>query len=264
MLSVIDVLVVHIIKFLVLDCRENDMSVTFGIMNFLADNVQAGTIPNCTTFSSLITLLEKYVKNEDLNNSLRKLGTSSMEDMFSFNDVLKKVFILKISVTFNRLTGPIHLAQNSFLGIIIRSYFARWESLSFEDACLLVERINLFVGEGCSELACNDSSSFVSYYGSSSLTDVASKSLENGDISVTEDAIHSYFDCNEVEPASVNSTTKLRALAQELNSFGKRSSQQYNKSSSSVGRHQMAMLGLATMWSSSLPVGNVQIGRAHV
>jgi hypothetical protein len=169
-----------------------------------------------------------------------------------FIDKVKEIFNPNEQLSPNLLIRPNKICITSILGLFLRLFLARWDCLSFEDACQFYDNMHKCLTSK------SDNNSTLSYTTSDFCCDRYSNencdvlniddNLSHGDIFPAEEFIHQMFDFNGTDPLSFqplssSSPAVATSVSSALNAVMLARLPQITSN-----RHQQAMLNLASMW----------------
>ena len=215
--------------------------------------------------------------------------------LFSIDSLLELVETTKglfqenpATANVNGCPGPTKVCADSFLGIFLRSFLAKFDSLSFESICTVYENLVNFTRRAIAGLRSKtailkieeayrafdkvigiDDNVFASSHSSVNSPVLhllnSMRAISLGDVTAAESELHKYFDYNATDLIKANlsqqvnnavgpdgkSTVVEMSVAEAVSQLKAANSQPLFAGH----RHQQAMLSLARMWSENRQFG---------
>lgn len=233
-ISISDLIHLLIIRYYIVSCRSNksfNNNHKWNSIHTLSYFANVIAIPTSKQFSSLEDIIHSIKLK--LHNDFFSIEIETY--VKSINDFVQFVTAIESSITIlesnssidpNDLSGPNLIMTDSFLGVFVRSMLAQWDCLLFEDISQIYKLFMNFISSTHistatttttnvrSDINCitqnkcdylkeqkYDMKAYQTYI-------LAKDTFASGDLSLTEDTIHHFYDYNGSNPLQYN-TSKL-------------------------------------------------------
>lgn len=233
------------------------------VLCYMADHVAITGATQYASFENMNREFEQTIQVTDcLHGIYSDFCVGSVDDFISKFETMRSAIEPNNQISHNNLAAPSLITADSYLGVFLRTVFAKWECLKFEEICSLHYQVQLFLraaeiltAEVSEQAPVEIQSPFLRFlskgtYSKYSSFDSALPSTDDCDVAVMESQVHRAFDFrgSSAQSANVLGFSEAKDSSSNLKAAVEAFMNSDAVSAASAVKHQHAMLRLAAMW----------------
>lgn len=196
----------------IIECARNEKAPVFTskldplrLLSFLADIVKSERIDKFANLEALLSNLREYVSSESAVYIYicNRFKFETVDGFFDLVEGIPNIFIVDLlKLSPNSVLCPFAATENSLIGLVLRTCYAKCQLASFEDIVIAFDQLQSFIHQmpstGSVRILVSTDSSLQG-------AQIASK---NKDVGSAMDCLHAYFDKGD-QPLSYDFMTGL-------------------------------------------------------
>ena len=140
-----------VIKIIEIGRDENQIELTsieipLILMNVISDLYCNCNLNNFSNLNSFKEFLRSYIIEDEFINGIINLSDfNTIDDLLDLFDSIPNYLICPDNLSPNKVLSPYYVTSESVIGLTLRSLSVKWESLIFEDICVIYDDLILFL-----------------------------------------------------------------------------------------------------------------------